>query len=342
MEYSRTKKYEKLRNKMQNEVEDDIRTGDLSAYEERLNRIDPKSFDAPYDTGKQRDYDPVHARGNTVQMRPYDNDESVFEKPKPRSRERIDLNDISLMNGNANDTGVMDSSYISEYLREVKDYNVQQGNAYTQDTSMNVLKSLRGDMKRPQRPYNDPDPQGTAAHKERREMEAVSAIRPMGPIGPAEQPKEKERKQNTVDIPFFENEELDSYPPLDDYIPVEQEEKEPAPMPTGTMSKADIAAEVQQLISSQDSLELPSFTGTQPIVHEPTASEIQMTREQLLNETTQMRAQLDDYEENLSDMSVKVEQTNSLLNFVLIVVIIALAAGLCIVLYWILIAKGIL
>ncbi len=342
MEYSRTKKYEKLRNKMQNEIEDDIRTGDLSAYEERLNRIDPNSFDAPYDAGKQKDYDPVHARTNTPQARPYNSDESVFEKPKPRTRERVDLNDISLVNGNANDTGVLDSSYISEYLQEVKDYNVQQGNAYTQDTSMNVLKSLRGEIKRPQRPFNDPDPEGTAANKERRAMEEVSAIRPMGPIGPAEQPKPKEKKQNTVDIPFFDNEELSEYPPLDDYIPIEQEEKEPAPMPTGTMSKADIAAEVQQLISSQDSLDLPAFTGSHAVTDEPTASEIRMTREQLLNETTQMRAQLDDYEENLNDMSERVEKTNSLLNFVLIVVIIALAAGLCIVLYWILIAKGIL
>ena len=59
-------------------------------------------------------------------------------------------------------------------------------------------------------------------------------------------------------------------------------------------------------------------------------------RQQLLNETTQIRAQLDDYEDNLTDVSDKMNRTNRVLNGVLIVLIIALFVVLLGVIYWIL------
>ena len=63
------------------------------------------------------------------------------------------------------------------------------------------------------------------------------------------------------------------------------------------------------------------------------------TRQQLLNETTQMRAQLDDYEDNLSEVSDKMRQTNRILNIVLVILIIALAMIVGVVIYWIITSK---
>ena len=63
------------------------------------------------------------------------------------------------------------------------------------------------------------------------------------------------------------------------------------------------------------------------------------TRQQLLNETTQMRAQLDDYEDNLSEVSDKMRHTNQILNIVLVVLIIALIIVLLIVIYWIFLSR---
>ena len=65
-------------------------------------------------------------------------------------------------------------------------------------------------------------------------------------------------------------------------------------------------------------------------------------RERLLTETHQLRNQLDEYEDNLSDVNDKVKHTNRILNFVLVVLIFALAIVLAIVLYWILLSKGII
>ena len=64
-------------------------------------------------------------------------------------------------------------------------------------------------------------------------------------------------------------------------------------------------------------------------------------RQQLLNETTQMRAQLDDYEDNLTEVSDKMNRTNRVLNGVLIVLIIALLVVLAVVIYWILSLRGV-
>ena len=55
-----------------------------------------------------------------------------------------------------------------------------------------------------------------------------------------------------------------------------------------------------------------------------------------------MRAQLDDYEDNLTEVSDKMQQTNQVLNIVLIVLIVVLIAVLGLVIYWILLSKGIL
>ena len=64
------------------------------------------------------------------------------------------------------------------------------------------------------------------------------------------------------------------------------------------------------------------------------------TRQQLLNETTQMRAKLDDYEDNLSEVSDKMRHTSQVLNIVLIILIVALVIVLAVVIYWIVLANG--
>ena len=65
-------------------------------------------------------------------------------------------------------------------------------------------------------------------------------------------------------------------------------------------------------------------------------------REKLMSETVQLRAQMDDYEDELNDMNDSVSYTNRLLNFILVLLILALLVVLGIVVYWILLQKGII
>ena len=55
-----------------------------------------------------------------------------------------------------------------------------------------------------------------------------------------------------------------------------------------------------------------------------------------------IRSQMVDYEDNLNDVNDKMHRTNQILNIVLIILIIALALVLGVVVYWVLISKGVI
>ncbi len=132
------------------------------------------------------------------------------------------------------------------------------------------------------------------------------------------------------------------------------------------MTREDIAAEVQNMIRNaqqpaQTSSPSPITAGAREVPSSETGSTTQLlntgvrnsiaeavnsssdtTRRQLLQETTQMRAQLDDYQDNLTEVSDKMKRTNQILNVVLIVLIIALSVVLVVVIYWVLQSQGVL
>ncbi len=120
---------------------------------------------------------------------------------------------------------------------------------------------------------------------------------------------------------------------------------------TSTMTKEDIAAEVQSLIRGQE-LENTNRTNINATSQKQKKNQNDTldyhfeaernARQQLLNETTQMRAQLDNYEDNLSEVSSKMQHTDRMVSNVLIVLIIVLIVVLLVVVYWILNANGIL
>lgn len=120
------------------------------------------------------------------------------------------------------------------------------------------------------------------------------------------------------------------------------------------MSKEDIMQEVQNLVNGTSSSYTQPEESSSPFVNDYESKNDSFmstdtfnrrleadrtTRQQLLNETTQMRAQLDDYEDNLSEVSDKMRQTNRILNIVLVILIIALAMIVGVVIYWIITSK---
>ena len=56
--YSRTAKYEELRNKLQNDSEPAITSKELSEYANRLNRIDANNFESMNNISVE--HDPIH------------------------------------------------------------------------------------------------------------------------------------------------------------------------------------------------------------------------------------------------------------------------------------------
>lgn len=325
-ELSRTEKYKELRNKLQHDIDDDISTKELSRFERRLNRIDADNFAAPQDYA-EKTHDAAHAK----ELPPAD--DPIFTET-PNIDLGFNADDIFEMNENHS---AFDNDYLDQYIREVKQYNIDQGNAVSDKTSVNVLNQLDATRKvqqaasAPLRPYA------------REEQAAKPAPQPAAqpapqPVGKAKRPRPKveEITNETSDIPYF-------VPPGGSFRSGDDTDRIPT-LPsassdpdTQTMSKEDIMAEVQNLVNGKRSGSSDYMSDSSYRNH---LDSDRTTRQQLLNETTQMRAQLDDYEDNLSEVNDKMNQTNRILNIVLIILIIALAVILLIVLYWIITVSG--
>ncbi|QRG86018.1 hypothetical protein [Bulleidia sp. zg-1006] len=260
-EFSRIKKYKDLRNSLQEQEsfqDTTIQSEELSRLARRLNEIDQSNFKAPSEEISEPKK-ASHAK-ETIRV--------------PRQPSLIDQADLSPLEALTHvESSPLDNEYISQYLKEAKRYNVEHGNAVSEETSLDILTSLKKEEK-PTRPFP----------KKQRRYEPLE-------------------DSSTTDIPFQK---------------VEAESES-----TQTLTKADIMKEVQDIMAgksvsavedSQYSMEIPKLN----------RQEEQSTRQQLLNETTSMRAQLENYGDDVASLNTKMRRTNRILNIVLVILIVAL------------------
>lgn len=140
--------------------------------------------------------------------------------------------------------------------------------------------------------------------------------------------------------------------------------KDPTPEPkleeTNTMSRDDIAKQVQELLK-EEKLEpviaapveekpvepkeptrvYEKITKPQPIVEEPEVPTDSM-HAQLVEETQQLRVQLNEYEGELTDLNDGLDKTNRILNIILCTLIFVLIAVIGVVIYWLVKEGGLL
>jgi len=339
--YSRTDKYRDLRATLQNDSEADIRTNDLNPYKKKLNEIAPAYFDAPEATAPER-VAPVH----THQSKPYQPEPEPVQMP---ARETASSNGYSkdYFKNNANYTTAFNNEYLDDYIREVKEYNIGQGVADSANTDLDILKSLRNDATpAPRKPYPEEKPEPAPSEVTR------PAYQPE-PVRPAV------KESDTADISFGKEkrpavERPASVPikekPMYDFLDEpEEEEDDRARSDTQAMTKEDIAAEVQRLINGAQKNNTEKKQKKRNLFDDEYDDEqddyynsSHSTNQRILNETTQMRAQLDDYEDDLNDVNDRMKHTNQILNIVLIILIVALSLVLAVVIYWVLLSKGVI
>ena len=362
--YSRTSKYEELRSRLQNDAESGIQTSALNPYEQRLNKAAPQQFDAP-ESPQPEVLDPIHARRSAGYTAGSQQDISLPEPDVPAGGAPFSS---QYFKNNANYTTAFNNEYMNEYINEVKKYNIDQGNAMSANTDLDILRGLRGEKPVPARqpvpstPYpEEPQPQiqpqpvpqvqpqvqikPLTREEKKEERQAAPAYKapdtadisfPARPKSVSSTPAPKPKSDPRPSLPFLDDDD-DEYDDYDTYGDTRGE--------TRPMSKDDIAAEVQRLINGKQGRDTGSVKDGKYRYDDTSEGEYyedRSTRQQLLNETTQMRAQLDDYEDNLNDVNDKMKHTNQILNIVLIILIIALALVLAVVIYWVLLSKGVL
>lgn len=297
---SRKEKYKQLREQLQHDIPagEVVNTPELSRFTKKLNEIAPENFAAPGETVGSHDANHVKVEESLEEIA------SQIEEQASRGP----AFDMDTYRRNENDSDLETNDVMDEVIREVKQYNIENGNALSQNTSLNIMQEIKG--------INTP------------------AEKPKAPSRPF--PQEK-RRNDTADIPFMspfrDYDETDDTENLAEITDEAEEEQESSQ----TMSREDIMAEVQSLVAGKP-LKKKARTVDEQLYSQ--LEDDRTTRQRLLNETTQMRAQLDGYEDNLSEVNDKMRYTNRILNLVLIVLIIALVVIMFILIYWVVLSRG--
>ncbi|HCT63161.1 MAG TPA: hypothetical protein DIC19_03575 [Erysipelotrichaceae bacterium] len=107
---SRVKKYQALRNEIENDREEELVSPALSSYAERLNKIDPL-LSKQSTLGRDESYEALHFRREQA----ITTNEKNIDKP-------------------------LETDYIQEFLEEVRNYNLSKGYRKEFDTELDILK----------------------------------------------------------------------------------------------------------------------------------------------------------------------------------------------------------
>ena len=314
---SRKAKYKKLRQELQMDAEAQISTKGLSEYTERLSRLDQTAAEQ-IDVQQEENHDPAHLRRESYFVQ-----KTAEKKPQDSS------------------TATFNNEYLDEYISEVKEYNKQRGLLSSEDTQVNILKQLResssvrpfeekmvstskdnllDDMDIPAFVQSDETLRNTISMEVRQLLDQSAAT--------AEAPQEEETQ------PQQEEQEEP------------KEEKKPRWKLFGKRSEddeddeeedEDLDEEEEEDWDEEDDQTRPHRLFGRLRSHMKEEREL---REKLMNETVQLRVQMDEYENELNDMNDSVSYTNRMLNFILVLLILALLVVLGIVVYWILLEKG--
>ena len=383
-ELSRIKKYKDLRESIAQDLDsnDVTTTKELSRFQKRLNQIDANNFHRSGDYTESAS-EGVHRRVSTpiTKVEPV---QPVSSEPVTAFEHEEPAPTLADFEAGAfttvNDLAGYDNDYLDQYIREVKQYNIEQGNSSLENTSMDILRKIKGD---------------TTASKKIQEARKTPVKKPYS------------NSTGTTDIPFMSSNKQRTTQPARPTVPSQQDNLFDVPY-TGdnnhvndpmSLTKEDIMAEVKNLMNEKRSNpqnplpEIPAFTprvshmdsrdymsqnttSFQPLdntaqfgdtfadlmnpqeprneaaVNQQSDSDdafamfpkktenYESTNQRLLNETTQMRIQLDNYEANLTDVNEKMQYTNHVLNIVVVVLILLLLILLLLAIYGIVMNSG--
>lgn len=240
------------------------------------------------------------------------------------------------------------NEYLDDFINEVKEYNLEKGNRISDNTQIDILMQLNPENRTRRTQHFDALREDEFAQVKPEDTdEGVSYTQSLS----------KAELQEEVDRLFEEdapaeddtglNEDAQTFlfghTPLVRINPVTPAaEEETAALKPGDAEKENDTANDRSKETSALKAEITASqeeTKTALPKHEdaplPSASE-----QRFMEETAQIRMQMDDYEDELSDLHKKVSKSNRILNVILFLLIIALIAVVGVTLFWIKEAGG--
>lgn len=340
---SRVRKYEDLRKQIENET---VGTGELPQekiqdYAERLNEIDPSIF-KKVTISEEDTYTPERERKMTNS---YDSDSTMSD---------------------------FRNEYLDDFINEVREYNIKKGNRENENTQIDILNQLNAVSRAKRSDYvqviadevNEPINNQTMSLSKEQIAKEVQNLLQEEPVSPeVSTPSEPIRSYIEPSEPVQAEPVLMAEPS----IPAYQEPTSPVDLnmtmdilPFGPREgEKPSAKKVQPKPKPQAAaVENTKQAGVQPEKRHPFVSrkpkptvvptkeeQLEIEREKklqqkLVEETQQLRVQLNEYEDDLNDLSEGVEKTNKMLNIILGCLILALLVIIGIIIFWIVQAGG--
>lgn len=233
-------------------------------------------------------------------------DSSIFKKatikedtaPKRAKEEKIDNNEKNSMN----DT--FTNEYLDDFIKEVRDYNIRKGNRQSEDTQVDILYQLNAENRAKRTRY-------LQEIKDKQDDDILQSLNNEENLKPVLSKEDlvKEVQQLLLDDEVENttlNEELQD---------------------SDVEELTDKLMQTQQIdLHQAAALVLPDDEDEEEVVDDSVNVDAKedSLHKKLIEETQQLRVQLDEYEGELSDLSSGVEKNNRILNFILCFLILVL------------------
>jgi len=333
---SRVKRYEDLRKQIE---DDSIGTETppeekLQSYAKRLNEIDPSIFKKVTITEEEPNT-PQRERKVTSE---YDDSDSTMQEFR--------------------------NEYLDDFINEVREYNIKKGNRESENTQIDILNQLHAVSRAKRSDYiqNIEDEISEPKQEEKPALDREEIAAQVKSLLEEEvAPKETAVQQQTdlvKEIPSNEagQETIEASKTLiqasadTNTAAIKQpsalnyQQKQGTDMQPSAYTETDTAhatAEVKQ----QEKVNpfVSRKTKPSPVAAKEAQAEAEREKklhQKLVEETQQLRVQLNEYEDDLNDLSEGVEKTNKLLNVILGCLILALLVIIGIIIYWVIQAGG--
>lgn len=308
---SRVKKYAELRKSIEtdNNIDKTLHTEENAALEqeETLKKFDSSIF-KKVDIKEDEEYTPVR------------------EKKELEPLEQPPVDDT------------FTNEYLDDFIKEVREYNIRKGTRESDNTQADILYQLNAANRAKRSHYiqeiqEEPQPEETKKTILSRDDIALQVQNLLkeeeAPSFDSDMRFAKELKETPADHAQAEDvvyEELYEKPVVEEAPVVESFQPQPAAeeaveeyIPQPEQKPQRPAKKIIQPIMMEDAVE-----DEEEVPVKKDAPQQAVLHKKLLEETQQLRVQMDEYEDELTDLSDGVEKTNKLLNFVLCFLILVL------------------
>lgn len=304
---SRVKKYAELRKSIEtdNNIDKTLHTEENGALEqeETLKKFDSSIF-KKVDIKENEEYTPVR------------------EKKEQEPLEQPPVDDT------------FTNEYLDDFIKEVREYNIRKGTRESDNTQADILYQLNAANRAKRSHYiqeiqEEPQPEETKKTILSRDDIALQVQNLLkeeeAPSFDSDMRFAKELKETPADHAqaedvVYEEPVVEEAPVVESFQPqpaaeeaVEEYISQPEQKPQRPAKKIIQPIMMEDAVEDEEEVPVKKDAPQQAVLHK-----------KLLEETQQLRVQMDEYEAELTDLSDGVEKTNKLLNFVLCFLILVL------------------